>query len=1115
VTHQTYAGEGLVDDIGTRESTVEYTHGMVELLTLAPGTPYEQIIDPVIDTRGRVTSTISSAGGQSRTVSFEYDPDEGLHLHKITNSHGDEHTVWTDPALGVPTHELDVSGTCQTREWDGLGTPRNHWVEGAQVDYEILHPPVGNQDPAARVLIVRETHNTGESSETHFNSLLQPFLSSGLLPDGGVAKTHRVFDGRGRIYDERDEGSDGAITSTRYFQYDNLDRLVWLRDDELPGVTRQIFYLGRLTVDADRRGVLHRSVVDQSGRVTETWVGPWALDKHGRVVLSHGAFGAVRTVDRDDDVPGVVKRAVISYEYDNPLGLVSKVIDPDSGTQDYDYSGFGELAWTSDLERGLVQYFYDDLGRLDSVQDPEGLTDFIYYEGEEFAGTKLKSASSDGVSVTYTYGARGQVDTEDWGIDTGPALEHFVVDYDYDDYGRLQSITSPQIDAATPPLEVVMSYGETGALDGVTGGTGASRVDWAPTDYDNLGRIKKALYANDAGPDMVAAYRHRPSDGALEVMHVRRVGESPDIMSVSYDWDGTGLLQSRTDHLENRHEIFGYDNQARLDMWTVQVDGQPSQVIQYGYDTLGNLTNYAGVTQSYDHPGAPHRLTQSGSSSLFDYDEVGRLKSDSWREFTYNRFDLPTNVQTSAYSVDFEYGPFGQRVLKKRFGDTTVYVSDLYERRQTQFETHHVFRVPGIAEVRWKANADGSYEEEVNYIHHDHLGSVALVSNGGSGVQTQRFAPFGRRMDEFGDVTGAPSNPQTPYGFTGHEHDDAAGLINMRGRVYDPTYGRMLTPDPLVSDAFSSGSWNPYSYVGNSPLSSIDPTGFGGCDVNSGICWNGGRSYRDPFDGEGGSGSGQYTHDSGNAGNGRSDLGGPGVHGESFAPWNDPKPPGWTPTYYYGPDLSTVDFSYDHNAGQPYTNQRRHSDNLGNFAGGFGDRPRYANAVIVGGPEIGFNRITQFLWDQLTEASPTFSLCEGDDCYEEPSYGGMPPFGPAGVGVGAQFWRTAPRVGGQALRAFTSGNFRTNLARLSGKLPSGSHAHHVLPQKFGRAFERAGINVNDPRFGAWWEAGGHLQNATRYNREWQQFLRGGQRSADDILQFGRDISGRYGLEIFF
>jgi hypothetical protein len=239
------------------------------------------------------------------------------------------------------------------------------------------------------------------------------------------------------------------------------------------------------------------------------------------------------------------------------------------------------------------------------------------------------------------------------------------------------------------------------------------------------------------------------------------------------------------------------------------------------------------------------------------------------------------------------------------------------------------------------------------------------------------------------------------------------------------------------------------------------------------------------------------------------------VHGESFAPWNDPKPPGWTPTYYYGPDLSTVDFSYDHNAGQPYTNQRRHSDNLGNFAGGFGDRPRYANAVIVGGPEIGFNRITQFLWDQLTEASPTFSLCEGDDCYEEPSYGGMPPFGPAGVGVGAQFWRTAPRVGGQALRAFTSGNFRTNLARLSGKLPSGSHAHHVLPQKFGRAFERAGININDPRFGAWWEAGGHLQNATRYNREWQQFLRGGQRSADDILQFGRDISGRYGLEIFF
>jgi RHS repeat-associated protein len=35
-------------------------------------------------------------------------------------------------------------------------------------------------------------------------------------------------------------------------------------------------------------------------------------------------------------------------------------------------------------------------------------------------------------------------------------------------------------------------------------------------------------------------------------------------------------------------------------------------------------------------------------------------------------------------------------------------------------------------------------------------------------------------------------------GFTGHEHDTALGLVNMRGRIHDPDTGRFTTPDPFV-----------------------------------------------------------------------------------------------------------------------------------------------------------------------------------------------------------------------------------------------------------------------------------------------------------------------------
>jgi hypothetical protein len=48
----------------------------------------------------------------------------------------------------------------------------------------------------------------------------------------------------------------------------------------------------------------------------------------------------------------------------------------------------------------------------------------------------------------------------------------------------------------------------------------------------------------------------------------------------------------------------------------------------------------------------------------------------------------------------------------------------------------------------------------------------------------------------------------------------------MGGRVYDRNLGRFLQVDPFISNGADSQSLNPYSYVGNNPLSGIDPTGY-------------------------------------------------------------------------------------------------------------------------------------------------------------------------------------------------------------------------------------------------------------------------------------------------
>ena len=52
----------------------------------------------------------------------------------------------------------------------------------------------------------------------------------------------------------------------------------------------------------------------------------------------------------------------------------------------------------------------------------------------------------------------------------------------------------------------------------------------------------------------------------------------------------------------------------------------------------------------------------------------------------------------------------------------------------------------------------------------------------------------------------------------------------MNGRVQNPLWGRMLSPDPVLADLELPQGLNPYSYVGNNPGSWTDPTGFAWCE---------------------------------------------------------------------------------------------------------------------------------------------------------------------------------------------------------------------------------------------------------------------------------------------
>ena len=109
----------------------------------------------------------------------------------------------------------------------------------------------------------------------------------------------------------------------------------------------------------------------------------------------------------------------------------------------------------------------------------------------------------------------------------------------------------------------------------------------------------------------------------------------------------------------------------------------------------------------------------------------------------------------------------------------------------------------------------------------DYPGLCSTVTDKTGGTEQKfSFGPWGnRRNPDDWSYNNIPTEYMFDRGYTGHEHLDIFGLINMNGRTYDPQLGRMLSPDNFVQAPNSTQSFNRYSYVLNNPLVYTDPSG--------------------------------------------------------------------------------------------------------------------------------------------------------------------------------------------------------------------------------------------------------------------------------------------------
>lgn len=824
---------------GETDSTVRRTRfafndaGRIERVVvepLDPLTPSDPLPEPGVtstlrydyDDEGllrRVTQT--TLGYPARRVHIDYDGTPGHTAPSVIwNDLG--HAQWfaVHAGYGVVMAEMDANGVQTSRVHDDLGRLVGRRSDGAgeqTLSYEQRWDGV----------TVRTSDTTGASGFVELDIAGRPWRAGHVGHDGATLTSETTYDVFGRVIAQSRPARRGADAQRTRQVYDSLGRL--LRAVGADTATTRYSHSFFETVASDPRGSRTKLVRDLDGRVVQSisylgvanlsTVADRFLYRTATELTTRYEYGPFDQVERIID-PGL-NATVLDYDV---LGRRTLLVDPDKGTTRFYYNGFGDL-YRKREGGDEANYQHDVIGRLRWMTDADGVTEYTWDTAAHGLGQLAGTTSPDGTTTGYGYDEHGRLEYLTWMVGGEP----FKLRTTYDPQGRLETLAYPEVPGA-PRFTVKHTYDSRGYLERIADVTADPASEgqplWTVSARNDDGALSEAKYGS--GVRMTRSYD--PVTGRLDTVE-QRLGENV-LSSLRYEYYPDGRVKRRFEPDGDRSESYAYDTLHRLRLWRLKT-GDVEQETEYRYDALGNLTRVLiggeeRERNDYLDP-RPHAVSSSLDGSFF-YDARGRLEQDPEREFRYTSFDLPRRIITAAGETRFDYDASGARVRKSGPAGTTVTLGGLYERRQGVEGTKHVFLVAGSdgLMVAQMAVEEGSAARRLQYLHQDAQGSVMLVTEADGSAEKSAYAyyePFGRRIERYGAPVGGPPG-ELRLGLTGHEHDDDLGLINLKGRIYDPKLKRVLTPDPLVSMPLFDQSYNRYSYVLNDPMNLVDPTGY-------------------------------------------------------------------------------------------------------------------------------------------------------------------------------------------------------------------------------------------------------------------------------------------------
>jgi YD repeat-containing protein len=312
-------------------------------------------VTTVYDAFGQFPKTVTNAEGESEN--YVYDRKFGNKL-SLTGPNG-LITSWTYDGFGRLLKETraDATQTLTAYKWCNIDCPMG-------------------------ALYFVMTQTTGGAPITeYFDALGRKLRTRAVGFDGRYIHTDTVYNNLGQIAKVSEPYFEGETLYWTYSQYDAIDRIITLTPPLTPEVKTEYNGLTtrmkRLVSGTWRIESETKNIIGQTESVTNA-AGTTLLYTYD----SQGNLKTTETSGRPDT------RITVIYDL---LGRKTRMIDPDMGTWNYQYNGYGDLVSQTNALGQTVTMKYDRLGRLVQRTEPEGVSDWVYGRASTYPITAISA----------------------------------------------------------------------------------------------------------------------------------------------------------------------------------------------------------------------------------------------------------------------------------------------------------------------------------------------------------------------------------------------------------------------------------------------------------------------------------------------------------------------------------------------------------------------------------------------------------------------------------------------------------------------------------------------------------------------------------------------------